>query len=128
MTLFLRAASLLVGLLFVGIGTGFLLAPAQLGEALGVTAEGAKGLSTIRGDFTAFFWVGGASLALGGLRGHAGMLLVAAALVGTTLAGRTLSLLLDGTYPDALQPMVIEALALTLALASARHFAKGSKA
>lgn len=125
MTVLLRIALLLVGVLFIAIGTGFMLAPVRLGEALGVTADGARGLSTIRGDFTAFFWVGGVSLALGGWRGHAGMLLVAAALVGITLTGRTISLLVDGTYPDALQPIVIEALTLALALAGARHFSKG---
>lgn len=124
MTQLLRAALLLVGLIFLAIGTGFLIAPVQLGEALGVTAEGARGLSTIRGDFTAFFWVGGVSLVLGGLRGHAGLLLVAAALVGVTLTGRTISLLVDGTYPGAFSPMIIEALTLALALAGARHFRK----
>jgi hypothetical protein len=125
MALFLRAAVIVIGLLFVGIGTGFLLAPDRLGAALGITAEGARGLSTLRGDFTAFFWVSGMALAVGGWRRHAGMLLVAAALVGIVLLGRTVSLLLDGSYPDAGQPMVIEALALALALAGARHFARG---
>jgi len=124
MSLFLRAALLLVGMLFFAIGTGFLVAPVRLGEAIGIAAEGTQGLSSMRADFTAFFWVGGGSMALGGLRGHAGLLRVAAALVGIALAARVISLLVDGTYPAAFQPMVIEAVTLALALAGARHFGK----
>jgi hypothetical protein len=128
MTTILRIALLVVGVLFFTIGTGFLLAPMRLGEALGVAANGAQGLSTIRGDFTSFFWVGGISMALGGLRNHAELLLVAASLVGVTLTGRIISLLVDGTYPGAFQPMLIEAFALTLALVGARVLGKGPAA
>jgi hypothetical protein len=124
MTLFLRAALLLVGLLFFAIGTGFLIAPVRLGEAIGIAAEGTQGLASMRADFTAFFWVGGGAAALGGLRGDAGLLRVAAALVGIALAARVISLLVDGTYPAAFQPMVIEAVTLALALAGVRHFSK----
>ena len=55
---------------------------------------------------------------------YAGLLRVAAALVGIALAARVISLLVDGTYPAAFQPMVIEAVTLALALAGARHFGK----
>lgn len=128
MTTILRIALIVVGVLFFTIGTGFLLAPLRLGEALGVAANGAQGLSTIRGDFTSFFWVGGISLALGGLRSNPVLLLVAASLVGVTLTGRVISLLVDGTYPGAFQPMLIEAIALTLALVGARVLGKGPAA
>ena len=43
MSLFLRAALLLVGMLFFAIGTGFLIAPVRLGEAIGIAAEGTQG-------------------------------------------------------------------------------------
>lgn len=124
MTLFLRAAMLLFALLYLAIGTGFLIAPGQLGETFGVTAAGAKGLSSMRADFTAFFWLLGGSLAWAGWRQSRGGLVIAALLVGTALAGRVVSLLLDGNYEGALQPMVVEALTVLLALAGMRAFGR----
>ena len=124
MTLILRAALLLLALLYLAIGTGFLFAPERLGEAFGVAAAGAKGLSSMRADFTAFFWLLGGSLVWGAWRQSGGALLVAALLVGTALAGRAVSLLLDGNYAGALQPMAIEALTVLLALAGMRVFAR----
>ena len=122
MTLFLRAAMALFALLYLAIGTGFMIAPEQLGEAFGVAAAGAKGLASMRADFTAFFWLLGGSLAWGAWRQSGGALLVALLLVGTALAGRGLSLLLDGNYEGALQPMTLEALTVVLALAGMRAF------
>jgi hypothetical protein len=42
-----------------------------------------------RGDFTVFVWASDVALAVGGWRHHAGMLLVAAAVIGLLLLGRT---------------------------------------
>jgi hypothetical protein len=125
MTFFLRAALLLFGLLYLAIGAGFLFQPDQLGEAFGVSAAEAQGLSTMRADFTAFFWVLGGSLVWGGWRSRGDVLWVAAALIGIALSGRAFSLLTDGSYPGALQPMAVEALTLVLALVAARHFRRG---
>lgn len=125
MTLFLRAALLLLGLLYLAIGSGFLFVPDRLGEAFGVAAGGAQGLSTMRADFTAFFWVLGGVLVWGGWRSRGDVLWVAAALIGIALAGRGLSLLADGNYANALQPMVVEGVTLVLALIAARHFRRG---
>ncbi len=126
MTLFLRAAMVLFALLYLAIGSGFLITPEQLGEAFGVAAAGAKGLSSMRADFTAFFWLLGGSLAWGALRQSGGPLLVALLLVGTALAGRVVSLLLDGSYDGAIQPMVVEALTVLLALAGMRAFGRSA--
>jgi hypothetical protein len=126
MTIFLRAALLLLGLLYLAIGTGFLFEPDRLGEAFGVAAAGTQGLSTMRADFTAFFWVLGGSLVWGGWRSRGDVLWVAAALIGIALAGRAFSLLTDGNYAGAPQPMVIEAVTLVLALVGARHFGRGA--
>lgn len=124
MTLFLRAAMLPFALLYLAIGTGFLIAPERLGETFGVAAAGAKGLSSMRADFTAFFCLLGGSLAWAGWRQSRGALIIAALLVGTALAGRVVSLLLDGNYEGALQPMVVEALTVLLALAGMRAFGR----
>ena len=124
MTLLLRAALLLLALLYLAIGTGFLIAPEQLGETFGVAAAGAKGLASMRADFTGFFWLLGGALGWGALRQSGGALLVGAFLAATALAGRGLSLLLDGNYDGALQPMVVEALTVLLALAGMRAFGR----
>jgi hypothetical protein len=125
MTFFLRAALMLLGLLYLAIGSVFLFEPARMGEAFGVAAAGAQGLSTMRADFTAFFWVLGGALVWGGWRSRGDVLWVAAALIGIALAGRGFSLLTDGNYANALQPMAIEAVTLVLALVAARHFRRG---
>lgn len=124
MTLFLRAALLLLALLYLAIGTSFLIAPERLGETFGVAAAGAKGLASMRADFTGFFWLLGGTLGWGALRQSGGALLVGAFLAATALAGRGLSLLLDGNYEGALQPMVVEALTVLLALAGMRAFGR----
>ena len=125
MTLFLRAALLLLGLLYLAIGSLFLFEPDRMGETFGVAAAGAQGLSTMRADFTAFFWVLGGALVWGGWRSRDDVLWVAAALIGIALAGRGFSLLADGNYTNALQPMLVEAVTLVLALVAARHFRRG---
>lgn len=118
MTLFLRTGLLLLALLYLAIGTGFLIAPEQLGDAFGVRATGAKGLASMRADFTGFFWLLGGALGWGALRQSSGALLIGAFLAATALAGRGVSLLRDGNYDGAFQPMVVEALTVSLALAA----------
>ena len=59
-------------------------------------------------------------------RTHGGALWAAAALIGIALAGRALSLLIDGSYPTALQPMAVEALSLVIVIVAARRFGKGN--
>ncbi len=124
MTVFLRAALGLFGLLYLAIGTGFMFAPVQLGETFGVAAAGAQGLASIRADFTGFFWVLGGSMVWSAWRTRGGPLWVAAALIGIALSGRALSLLIDGSYPTALQPMAVEVLSLAIVIIAARRFGK----
>lgn len=116
----LRALLLLGGIFYVMLGTGFLLDPATNGPEFGVLPDGAKGLSSIRGDFTAFFWVSGGCLIIGAWKRNGDMLLVTAALMGTVLLGRTLSLVLDGAYAEWWMPMLVEAVTVILALIGSR--------
>ncbi len=128
MTTFLRAALLFGGIFYLAIGTGFLIAPERLGEAFGVAPAGTQGLSSMRADFTAFFWVVGGSMAMGAVHDRGSVLWPAAALIGIALSGRVFSLVSDGSYPAAFQPMVVEALTLALALAGTRLLGKGATA
>ena len=120
MIIALRIVLGLLGLLFVWIGLGFLTFPQVSGGDFGLEAIGNRGLSSIRADFTAFFCVSGGALILGAWRRNGGMLLVTAALMGITLAGRAVSLALDGPYDGWLAPMTVEAVAVALALLGSR--------
>lgn len=120
MVLILRAVLLLGGLVFVLIGGSFLFDPLGQGGDFGLEPRGNQGLSTIRADFAAFFGVSGGALIFGAWKQRGDMLLVAAALMGITLAGRAVSLALDGTYEGWQMPMAIEALTVVLALFGAR--------
>ncbi|NVE95792.1 DUF4345 family protein [Altererythrobacter lutimaris] len=116
----LRALLLLGGIFYIGLGAGFLLDPASNGPDFGVIPDGAKGLSSIRGDFTAFFWVSGGCLIIGAWKRYGDMLLVTAALMGTVLLGRTVSLAVDGSYDGWWTPMLAEAITVILALIGSR--------
>ena len=128
MKLALRVAIGLLGLLFIGIGFGFLTDPVGMGTDFGVAADSNRGLSTIRSDFTAFFWVSGGAFVIGAWRQNATLLLVTAALMGIVFCSRGLSLALDGTYEGWYEPMAVEALAVILALIGAKILSSEEKA
>ncbi len=120
MVLIVRAALLLIGLLFVILGATFLFDPVGQGGDFGLTAKGNQGLSTIRADFTAYFWVAGGALIIGAWQRKGDLLLVAAALMGITLAVRGVSLGLDGFYSGWIMPMAVEAFTVIIALFGSR--------
>jgi hypothetical protein len=124
MIVMLRALLLLGGLGLVLVGGGFLIDPAgRIGE-FGLLAESNKGLSTIRADFTAFFWVAGGAMIIGAWKQRGDALLVTAALMGIALTGRAVSLALDGSYEGWPNFMVVEALTVILALTARRALAQ----
>lgn len=124
MIVILRALLLLGGLGLVLVGGGFLIDPTgRIGE-FGLLAENNKGLSTIRADFTAFFWVAGGAMIIGGWKQRGDALLVTAALMGIALTGRAVSLALDGSYEGWPNFMVVEALTVILALTASRAFSR----
>lgn len=120
MVLVVRGALMLVGLLFVALGATFLFDPVGQGGDFGLTAKGNQGLSTLRADFTAYFWIAGGSLALGAWKRNRTLLLVAAALMAITCAVRGLSLVLDGPYDGWSRPMAVEAFTVIIALFGSR--------
>lgn len=116
----LRIALILIGLLMIGIGFGFLTNPATIGPDFGLSPIGNQGMSSLRGDFTAYFWVAGAALVLGAWRRNGNLLLVPVALLGITFAVRALSLVIDGPYDGWVAPMAVEAVTVTLAFIGSR--------
>lgn len=120
----LRVVLALLGVVLIGVGAMFLIDPVRMGVDFGLVPQGNQGLSSIRGDFPAFFWVSGAAFVIGAWKQRGDILLVTAALMGITCAGRAVSLALDGTYPGWPNFMVVEALTVVLAFVGYRMFGR----
>jgi Domain of unknown function (DUF4345) len=120
MRLILTALIFLFGLFDLFMGLNFLLNPNETASGFGLTAMNTQGLSSLRADFTAFFGVVAVCMMIGAWRRNADLLLVPAALMGTAVVVRALSLAWDGTYPGWQVPMVVEALHVALLIAAWR--------
>jgi hypothetical protein len=112
----LRVAVGLVGLFNIAIGLGFMFRPAQLAAAFFLSPVGSQGLATLRADFPGFFITGGAFAFIASLRRDRAAALVPIALLAIALLGRCISLIADGMAPTAIQPMVAEAVMISLLL------------
>ena len=119
----LRIILALLGVLFLVIGSRFLIDPVGMGGQFGLTPNGNGGLSTIRADMTAFFWVSGGALIYGVWKQRGDAFYVTAALMGIVFCARCVSLALDGTYEGWLPPMAVEAVTVILCLFGARAMA-----
>ena len=124
MTALLRLALGLGGILFVLIGLAFLIRPAEMATQFFLSPIGSQGLATLRADFPGFFITGGLFALLGAWRRDAQALKVPLLLLALALFGRTVSLVIDGRGPDAIPPMVVEALFIALIVAAQRMFAR----
>ena len=123
MVMGLRVVLGLLGALFLMIGAQFLIDPVTTGGDFGLTPKGAGGLSTIRGDMTAFFWVSGGALLYGVWKQRGEVFYVTAALMGIVFCARCLSLALDGFYEGWAPPMAVEAVTVILCFVGARAMA-----
>ncbi|MEE4205221.1 MAG: DUF4345 family protein [Erythrobacter sp.] len=122
----LRAALFLAGLTFVIIGGSFLLDPAAMGGSFGLVPRGAQGMSSLRGDFFAYFVVAGGCLLFGAWKRRGDALLVAGALFGLTFLARAYSLAVDGFYVGWVTPMGVEAVTVILILIASRVLPSGT--
>lgn len=116
MRLALTALLFVGGLFYVFMGIGFLTDPAVSGGDFGLTPDGAQGLSSIRADLTAFFWVAGGCMIWGAWKRNGDPLLASAALFAVALLGRTVSIMADGSYAGWQAPMMIEAATVILCI------------
>lgn len=120
MRLILTALVFLFGLFDLFMGLNFLFNPQATATGFGLAADSARGLSTLRADFTAFFGVVAVCMMIGAWRRNADLLLVPAALMGTAVVVRAASLGLDGGYPGWQVPMLVELLHVVLLIAAWR--------
>lgn len=116
----LTALVFLFGLFDLFMGLNFLINPNETASGFGLTAASTQGFSTLRADFTAFFGVVAACMMIGAWRRNADLLLVPAALMGTAVAVRALSLAWDGSYTGWHVPMLVEISHVVLLIAAWR--------
>ena len=92
------------------LGISFFLAPAAAGADFGLQSPTPEGLSAMRGDFTAFFWLAALCMGWTAWKRRADMLWPALALFTIAFSGRLVNLVAVGTYDGWWQPMIVEAL------------------
>ena len=116
---FILAALLAVGaILDLFLGLSFFVDPGTAGTDFGLHSPTPMGLSAMRGDFTAFFWVAALSMGIGAWKRRADVLWPALALFAIAFSGRLVNLVVVGDYDGWWQPMTVEALhVIVLALA-----------
>lgn len=108
MNVILSAIILLLAILDLVIGTGFLVNPANAGSDFGLAIASTHGSSTLRGDMTAFFYVGALSMGWGAWRRRGDVLLPALGLFAIAFTGRAINLFLEGPYEGWYMPMLVE--------------------
>ena len=114
----------LIGAFNVVIGLGFLLDPSKFAAQFFVSPIGMQGLATMRADFPGFFITGGVFALIGAVQKDARALLVPMLLLAIALAGRCVSLAVDGTPPTAFQPMLFEAVMISVLALARRSMAR----
>ncbi len=103
---------ILVGLIaafFLVMAAGFWFALDQTIAGFAVSPESALGRASIRADFGGFFIGVGVMSAMACWRQSRTYAFGALLLLSFALAGRAVSLLLDGPAPGGVEPMVVEA-------------------
>ena len=116
---FILAALLALGaLLDLVLGASFFFDPATAGSDFGLHSPTPMGLSAMRGDFAAFFWVAAIAMGIGAWKRRSDVLWPALALFTIAFTGRLVNLIVVGDYEGWWQPMTVEALhVIVIALA-----------
>ena len=122
MRLVLTAAIFLMGLFDLFVGLSFLFDPlvSAAGAGFSVAPINITGLATLRADMTAFFCVSAVCMMVGAWRRNADLLLIPAALFGTAMTVRIVSVAIDGAGPGFQMPIIIEAIHFLLLTAAWR--------
>ncbi|MFA7264628.1 MAG: arylsulfatase [Caulobacter sp.] len=104
----------LVGLLALLLASRFWISPDKIGAVMGLTADGAAGLGTLRADMAGFFGAAGVMSLAAAVRGERRWLVPVMLLLAIALTGRVLNLALTGGGQVLIPPMVIEAVLIAI--------------
>lgn len=120
LTLSLRVVIGLVGALSMFQMARLWFDPAAAGAALGLVAQGATGLATLRADVAGFFGALGLFAMAGAVRNDGRLVLPSLVLVVVALAGRLLAAAHDGLGQAQTPPVVVEIVLTALFAAGVR--------
>jgi len=109
-----------IALFNIAIGLAFLFNPAGAAANFFLIPDGSQGMATLRADFPGFFITGGTFAMIGAWQRDGRALLVPMLLLAIAITGRSVSLVADGIGPEAIPPMVAEAVMIAV-LALARR-------
>ena len=116
MRLAVTALVFLGGLFFIMSGLSFLFQPQSVASGLGLSANGATGLATLRADFFAFFTLVGVCMIWGAWKRRGDLLLLQAVAMLLAVAARLLSAAIDGPSPTFVSSILIEGVIAALLL------------
>ncbi len=108
----LRFGVVLMGLIALLGGLGFVFAPTQMEADFSILASRVDGLGTIRGDLGGMFLMAAGFMLYGSRPGKSAWLVVPIVLLLTVLFGRTVHILIDGISQPAIRSTLVEIFAL----------------
>jgi hypothetical protein len=122
----IRIVLVLMGLLALLAGLGFIFAPVQMEAEFSIVASRVDGLGTIRGDLGGMFLMAAGFIIYGSRPGKTLWLVVPMVLLVTVLFGRTVHIILDGISQPAIRSTLVEIFALLFLNYARRRLPAGS--
>ncbi len=119
-----RIGVALAGLFSLIMGSMAILTPVDLGNVLGLAAQGPLGLNSLRADMGAFFLASAVACGLALFAGRPQWLWGAAALYGLAVIGRFIGVVVEGPPTGISQPIVIELVLVALLVFGAKRLAR----
>ena len=119
-----RIGVALAGLFSLIMGSMAILTPVDLGNALGLAAQGPLGLNALRADMGSFFLASAIACGLALFAGRPNWLWGAAALYGLAVTGRIIGVIVEGPPAGVVQPIVIELVLVVLLVFGAKRLAR----
>lgn len=119
----LRILTGLIGVLALLLAARIWLGPVEPAAKLGLEGIGALGRATLRADVGGFFAAGGLFALMGAIRADSRLLTPPLVLLALALAGRVVTVVLDGYAPDMLPPMIVEAVLVAVLFLARRRLA-----
>jgi len=108
----LRFGVVLMGLIALLGGLGFVFAPTQMEADFSILASRIDGLGTIRADLGGMFLMAAGFMLYGSRPGKSAWLVVPIVFLLTVLFGRTVHILIDGISQPAIRSTLVEIFAL----------------